>query len=95
MACSASELLAEGACYSCMGEKQMMIAELALLCQIIETFSGGGGGGGVQFAIRGSGSPEGVQQGGSVILYYDIVGNSFWAFRGTSGSSTGWEELIA
>lgn len=98
MACDVDALLLDGACYTCLTPRQRALVKISLLCSISAAISGGGGGGGgggVQFAQRGSGSPEGVVTGGTIVLYYDITGNTFWAFRGTSGLNTGWEELIA
>ena len=54
MACDATTLLEEGKCYACMGEKQMAIAELALLCQLVEA---GGGTGAAQQIYSGIAPP--------------------------------------
>lgn len=81
MACDATTLLAEGACYSCLSEKQMAIAELALLCQLA--------GGGTAFGIQsGSVDPNGVVSGSLRQLYVQVNGTISIIWTNVDGGTT-------
>lgn len=77
--CSASELLADGACFTCLTKKQLQIVIAQLLCEIS---AGGGGGGGGEQVTSGNGAPSSTPTGSA--LYYDNLTGTLYQWNGSA-----------
>lgn len=89
--CSPSQLLAQGACFQCLDQKQTDMAILQLLCEISQ--NGGGGGGGTQRVFHGPDDPNGVVVGPDPAIYYSDTGGLWVKLNGVT-DDTGWAPLI-
>jgi hypothetical protein len=86
--CDPQTLINGGACFACLTKAQRDGVIIQLLCDI--SAATGGGGGGATTPACGSGSPEGIVDGGCGRTYVDITGFAVYHKTTGSGILTGW-----